>query len=85
VLPFHHGAQGRELIGSIGDNMNGHEWLVSFLPAAIKETYSPGNFEALKSPSSEEAFEIGADFVRQIFGYFDFDFCVNGMHLEYSG
>jgi hypothetical protein len=65
--------------------MNRHEWLVSFLPVAIKQTHSPGSFEALKSPSSEEAFEISADFVRQIFGYFEFDFCVCGMYLEYSG
>jgi hypothetical protein len=52
---------------------------------AIKTINLPAPIKPLKPSSREKALEIGADLVRQIFGYFKFDFRVSGRYLEYSG
>jgi hypothetical protein len=62
-------------VGALGNNMNGHRKLVSILGRSqIYNTCEPS--------SREKAIEIGADFVRQIFCDFKFDFRISGGHLN---
>jgi hypothetical protein len=58
--------------------MNRHERWSLFL-AVIQ------NADPCESSLSKKALKVGADLVRQIFRYFEFDLRVSGIHLSDAG
>jgi hypothetical protein len=54
------------------------------LSRSLSETYARYETEPCDPSSSEKALKIGADLVRQIFRYFEFEFRVGGIHLDDS-
>jgi hypothetical protein len=66
--------------------MNGHGKVASILSAVIQSDSPCQIWHGVFEPSpSEKALKIGADLVRQVFGYFEFDFRISGIHLDDSG
>jgi len=62
--------------------MNGHQ-LVSTL--SVLSNILAGSEMVRLSLSSEKAFKIGADLVRQIRCYFEFHFRVRRIYLDHAG
>jgi hypothetical protein len=66
--------------------MHGHGKPISILSVVSRSGDDGLSRHGASKPSSrEKALQIGADLVRQVFGYFELDFRVGGIHLNDAG